>query len=295
MSTSKVIIITGGTGGIGYQAALALASKPEKHTVVVTGRSQGSGEKAVLSLKEATGNPNIEYAVADMSAQKNVTALGKDLLKRFPKIDEVINNAGNLSTGAMEQAPDGVDKNFAVNVIAPLILTRALVPALKAATPKGRVQITSGGMPFDTLKVDDLESVTFGVGIPAYSHSKRVMEAMVISLAEELKPEGIVVNAVGGAVVAATGMTSAMSFKDMPWMMKPLYPLLKLFAFRPDNNKSAFTAAGPAIAAALATPEELGGTGQSLLSYPKVGSFKPEVLDKDNQAAVMKYVEEKLV
>ena len=96
---SKVIIITGGTGGIGCQAALALASKPEKHTVVVTGRSQGSGEKAVASLKEATGNSNIEYAVADLSVQKNVTALGNDLLQRFPKTDELINNAGNLSTG----------------------------------------------------------------------------------------------------------------------------------------------------------------------------------------------------
>ena len=61
-----------------------------------------------------------------------------------------------LATGEKEQTPDGVEKNFAVNVIAPLILIRALVPALKAA---GRVQITSGGMPFDTLQVDDLESV----------------------------------------------------------------------------------------------------------------------------------------
>mmetsp|Transcript_19641 Transcript_19641/g.48297 ORF Transcript_19641/g.48297 Transcript_19641/m.48297 type:complete len:122 (-) Transcript_19641:32-397(-) len=121
------------------------------------------------------------------------------------------------------------------------------------------------------------------------------MEAMTVSLAEELKPQGIVVNVVGGGLPAATGMTGAMSFSDMPLVMKPLYPLLKLFAFRPDNGKSALTAAKPAIEAALATPEELGGTGQSLLAYPKVGSFKPEVLDKDNRATVMKYVEEKLV
>ena len=66
------------------------------------------------------------------------------------------------------------------------------------------------------------------------------MEAMAISLAEELKPQGIVVNVVGGAVAAATGMTGAMSFGDMPWFMKPLYPLLALLAFRPDNGKSAF-------------------------------------------------------
>jgi NAD(P)-dependent dehydrogenase (short-subunit alcohol dehydrogenase family) len=95
--TSKVIIVTGGTGGIGYQVALALPEHPAKHTIVVTGRSRDSAEKVVLSLKEATGNDNIHYATADLKLQSGVKALAKDLSSRFPKIDELVHNARNLS------------------------------------------------------------------------------------------------------------------------------------------------------------------------------------------------------
>jgi NAD(P)-dependent dehydrogenase (short-subunit alcohol dehydrogenase family) len=55
-----------------------------------------------------------------MSVHSQVVALAKDLLSRSPKIDELVNNAGNLCTGEPEMASDGVDKNVAVNFVAPL-------------------------------------------------------------------------------------------------------------------------------------------------------------------------------
>lgn len=287
--SGKVIVITGGTGGIGFQAAKLLAGN-KSNTIVVTGRTEESAQKAVATLKGETENVNIHYALADLSVQAEVTALAKDLLERFPKIDELINNAGNLSTGSKEVTVDGVDKNIAVNVIAPLVLTRALVPALKQAN--GRVQITSGGSPFDTLNVNDLDSTRLPVGLANYSHSKRIMECMVLTLSRELAP--IPVNVVGGAVLAATNMTGAMSFSDVPWFMKLVYPLLKLFAFREDDGKSARKGAFPVIWAVEASPEEL-GTGRPWRAAPKKGKFKPEVASEENQAIVMKYVESKLV
>jgi NAD(P)-dependent dehydrogenase (short-subunit alcohol dehydrogenase family) len=291
-STSKVIVITGGTGGIGYQEALALAQ--EKHTIVVTGRSKESAEKAVASIKEASGNDDIHYALADMSLQPAVKALAKDLLERFPKIDELINNAGNLDTTEKQITSEGIDKNTAVNVIAPLLLTRLLVPALKAATPTGKVQITSGGFPYDTMNVNDLDGSKVGVGIPAYSHSKRVMEAMAIALSEELKEEGISVNVVGGALPGATSMTSDVKMKDLPCMLRPMYCIFKMIMHKDDNGKSAKQCAKPAILATKATSDEL-GTGKSYLGYPTEGKFKKEVALKKNQDAVMQFVESKLV
>ena len=288
---AKVIIITGGTGGIGYQAARMLASKPEKHTIVVTGRSEASGKKAVDSLKEQTGNDNVEYAVADLSEQMSVRALGKELLSRFPVIDELINNAGNLSSGEQETTKDGINKNFAVNVIAPLLLSRELLPALRKASPTGRIQITSGGIPNDTLVLDDLDSTKL-TGIAHYSHTKRIMEAMAVSVSREFAP--VAVNVVGGAVAAATGMTSNISFKDMPWFMKPLYPLVKFFVFSDDGGKSATKGAEPPVWAALASPDEL-GTGKAWLMAPKEGKFKPEVADEENQKKVMEFIEAKLI
>ena len=85
-----------------------------------------------------------------------------------------------------------------MNVIAPLLLTRLLVPALKAAGPKGKVIITTGGSPIDTVNVKNLYGDDQQCGLPAYSHSKRVMEAMSFGLSKELAKSGIVLNIVGG-------------------------------------------------------------------------------------------------
>ena len=296
MSTtkSKTIVITGGTGGIGYQEALWLAGMKENHTIVITGRNSETAAAAVERIKQATNNPNIHYAVADLSVQAQVKSLAKDLLQRFPKIDELISNAGNLDTGVKRTTVDGVDKNFSVNVIAPLLLTRAMVPALKAAMPTGKVQITSGGTPMDTLDVTDIESMNKAVGLLAYSHSKRVMEAMAIALSREMEPQGISVNVVGGALPGATSMTGAITIKDLPWIMKPFYPCFRAFMGRDDGGKSAKQCAEPCVLAAIADAKDL-GTGKSYLSYPQEGQFKTEVANNDNQAAIMKYISSKLV
>ena len=72
----KTIIITGGTGGIGYQIALALASLPEQHTIVITGRSPASAQAAVASIQEKSKNSKIEYALGDLSVKSHVQNLG---------------------------------------------------------------------------------------------------------------------------------------------------------------------------------------------------------------------------
>jgi NAD(P)-dependent dehydrogenase (short-subunit alcohol dehydrogenase family) len=141
-----VVVITGGTGGIGYQTALALAKK-EGFVVCVTGRSRESGEKAVASLKLESKNDNVHLALADLSLQSGVRALAADLLARFPAIDCLINNAGNLALGTTHpRTAEGVDQDPAVNVIAPPRLTNLLLPSLKAAT-SATVQFVSGTHP----------------------------------------------------------------------------------------------------------------------------------------------------
>lgn len=274
------------------EIALALASLPEQHTIVITGRSPASAQAAVASIQEKSKNSKIEYALGDLSVKSHVQNLGNELLSRFPKIDELINNAANLTIGDKEVTVDGVDKNVAVNVLAPIILTRILVPALTAATPIGKVQITSGGFPWDTLSVDHLEGEHV-TGVASYSHSKRVMEAMAIALSRELDSAGIVCNVVGGAEPGATSMTRDIAFRDLPFMLRPFYPCFKRFMNRDDGGASAKVCAAPPIWAAMATKEEM-GTGKHYLAGPKEGSFKKEVLDVANQEAVMRFVEIKV-
>jgi len=248
-----VVVITGGTGGIGFQVALAIAKADPANTVIVTGRSEISGNEAVGKIKTESGNGNVHLALGDMALQKAVRAMAADLHQSFPAIDVLVNNAGTLEYNT---TADGVSETFAVNVIAPLLLTRLLVPALKAASPPGNVQITSGGTPFDFVHLDDLQGVKI-TGIENYSHSKRVMEPMSLALEAELSPHGIALNVAGGGNPGATKMTQSVAFGDMPWYAKCLYPLWRI-ATAPDKGKSAAVAARPVIWAVQASPEELG-------------------------------------
>jgi NAD(P)-dependent dehydrogenase (short-subunit alcohol dehydrogenase family) len=233
----KTIVITGGTGGIGYQAGLALAKADPQNVIVITGRSAESGKAAVETMKKDSGNPNIHLALADLSMQSAVRSLAQDLMARFPAIDVLVNNAGNLSPSdrGLEMVKEGgqtIVKNFSVNVMAPLLLSRLLVPALKKATPVGNVQITSGGMLVDGFSLDDIEAKKVQVGIPAYSQSKRVMEAMSLALSKEFEPHGIPVNIIGGGNPGATAMTSVVGSKDLPPWMRCCYPCFSCFMHR---------------------------------------------------------------
>ena len=234
----KVVVITGGTGGIGYQAALAIAKGNAANTVIITGRSAGSGNEAMGKIKAESGNTNVYLALGDLALQSGVRSLAAELLLRFPKIDVLVNNAGNLCTGTLETTADGVTKNFAVNVIAPLLLSRLLMPALKAASPVGNVQIASGGTPFPVLSLDDIEGAKVPAGIPSYSHSKRAMEAMSLALEKELAPHGIAVNVAGGGNPGATSMTAAINIGDLPWFARCFFPCWSCIT-APDNGESA--------------------------------------------------------
>lgn len=214
-------------------------------------------------------------------------------MKRFPVIDELINNAGSLTTGTRLTTVDGVDMNFAVNVITPLLLTRTLVPALKAAVPTGKAQITSDGMVTDDLDASDPESNKKAIGLPAYSHSKRVTEVMTIALSQELSPQDIVVNVVGGAAFGVTSMTKAVSFSDMPWFMKLFCPCIK-FMTGDDGGKSAKACATPCVLAVEATAQDI-GTGKSYMAYTKERKFGKAVAKPENQVTVMQYISSKLV
>ena len=237
----KVVVITGGTGGIGYQAALAIAKANLANTVVITGRSATSGQEAVAEIQAVSGNTNVHLALGDMALQSNVRSLAADLLRRFPRIDVLVNNAGNCSKGPLTQetTADNLIKNFAVNVMAPLLLSRLLVPALKAASPVGNVQLTSGGAPFPALNLDDIEGATITRGFPSYSHSKRVMETMCLALEKELAPHAIAVNVVGGGSPGATVAAAQVGIGDLHRFLCCIFPCLACYLRQEDNGKSA--------------------------------------------------------
>ncbi len=131
----KTLLLTGATDGIGFETAKMLIQAG--HRVVLHGRSleklQGVREILVAMHKDAL----VELVHADLSRMADVHAMAYNLLQKKLPLDGVINNAGIFVLPAgQEQSPDGLDVRFAVNTIAPYILTKKLLPLL---SPQSRV------------------------------------------------------------------------------------------------------------------------------------------------------------
>ncbi|MBN1427217.1 MAG: SDR family NAD(P)-dependent oxidoreductase [Anaerolineae bacterium] len=148
---SKTIVITGATAGIGLAAARALAGRGAY--VIGVGRSAercGEARQAILSEHP---NARIDYCVADLSSQRQARALAASIGERVEaagegKIDILINNAGTVSSWYVA-TEDGYELQFAVNHLAPFLLTHELMPMLRAA-PSARVITTSSGSHYRT-------------------------------------------------------------------------------------------------------------------------------------------------
>ncbi len=122
----QIILITGSTDGIGFEAAKMLVEAG--HDVLLHGRSPDKLKSAMAALSKTAGGRSVEGFVADLSRMADVERFAGEVSESRDKIDVLINNAGVYTPGAT--TADGLDNRFAVNAIAPYLLTRLLLPTL---------------------------------------------------------------------------------------------------------------------------------------------------------------------
>ncbi|MBV7694314.1 SDR family NAD(P)-dependent oxidoreductase [Streptomyces sp. TRM70350] len=196
------VLITGATSGLGRYVAFELARSG--HRVLAHGRDPGRTERLVAELR-AEGAA--EGAVADLSCLAEVRELGARVAEAFPALDVLVNNAGVGSgpRGAgRELSADGHELRLAVNYLAPVVLTRALLPVLRANTPARIVNVGSAGQ--EPLDFDDPEFARGYEGFSAYCRSKFALAAWTFALAEELAGTGVAVNVLHPATFMDTAM-----------------------------------------------------------------------------------------
>lgn len=175
------IVLTGGTSGIGRHAARGLADRGA--TVAVVGRDEDAGEAVEAEAADSPGT--VRFHRADLAAQATVRELAADLRERYDRLDVLAHNAG-LSTGSRTESPDGIELTFAVNHLAPYLLTHELTDRL-LADGGGRVAVTASGL--HTQGDLDFEDLQFESGfdtLAAYNRSKLANVAFTIELAERL-------------------------------------------------------------------------------------------------------------
>jgi retinol dehydrogenase-14 len=151
--TGKTVLISGGTGGIGRAAAIGLASLGAR--VGITGRDRDRAEGAAAAIAMASGNPAIDVFVADMSSQAEVRRLAGEVLATYPRLDVLLNNVGGFWAHRHVTA-DGFERTFALNHLAPFLLTDLLLDRLIASSPSRIVTVSSGAQSIGRIDFDDL-------------------------------------------------------------------------------------------------------------------------------------------
>lgn len=193
----RVCVVTGGTSGIGLATSLRLAQL--NATVLIVGRNPRRCESACQRIRQQANSP-VEYVIADLSSQKDVRRAAGDIAQRFPVIDVLVNNAG---TYYMQRrlSVDGVEMTFAVNHLAPFLLTNLLRDALSRSPSARIVNVASAAHETGRIDFSDLQGEHDYDRLRAYSQSKLANVLFTYELARRL-PGHVCANALHPGAVA---------------------------------------------------------------------------------------------
>ena len=190
--TGKTVLITGGTGGIGRAAAIALSGMGAR--VGITGHDRGRAVDAAAAITRETGNPAVDIFVADMSSQAEVRRLAIGVLAIYPRLDVLLNNVGGFWAHRHLTA-DGLEHTFALNHLAPFLLTNLLLDRLVASSPARVLTVSSGAHSTGKIDFDDLMGERNYSGSRAYNQSKLANVMFTYELAKRLEGTGVTANA----------------------------------------------------------------------------------------------------
>jgi NAD(P)-dependent dehydrogenase (short-subunit alcohol dehydrogenase family) len=201
-----ISVVTGASGGIGRWIALGLARAG--HLVVVVARDQQRGAAAKDWIAARAAGSKTELEIADLSSLAATRQLGARIARRHPAIDVLVNNAGVFRT-RREETEEGHEYVIAVNHLSPFVLTRALLPALRAAARNGagaRI-VNIGSAASDRARIDpsDLEGKRHWSLTHTYGQSKLALTMATIGWSRRLRDEEsgrVVANVVHPGVVA---------------------------------------------------------------------------------------------
>jgi NAD(P)-dependent dehydrogenase (short-subunit alcohol dehydrogenase family) len=205
----QVILITVATDGLGKAVAMHLARAGA--TLLLHGRDEARGRQTLEEILAQTGNQRLHWYRADFSELSQVRALAERLAGEQERIDVLVNNAGIGTTlpggGARQESQDGYELRFAVNYLAPFLLTRLLLPTLRQSAPARIVNVASAGQaPIDFGDVMLSRSYD---GVQAYCQSKLALIMLTFDLAEELASTGVTANCLHPATYMPTKMVLA--------------------------------------------------------------------------------------
>ena len=235
----KKVIITGGNSGIGYQAAKQLAEKGWSVTLFC--RREEAAQQACEKIRQQTGNPHLDYILVDLSEMRSIKKAVEQYIHKEETLDVLINNAADfdLSIQSPVITKDGLEKQFATNVVAPFLLSTLLKGLLEKSETGRIINISSQGLvlyPFMKLDFENLSGQKHYS--PAKTYYQNKLALLMLSLHMRKHWKGIKIQA-----IRVTNVKVDMRRYDhLSAFMKNLYKIKSRFSISPEKMAKVYTA-----------------------------------------------------
>jgi len=211
-----VAIVTGATAGIGLYTALGLARQEMR--VVLVGRDPARTERARRLVAERSGSDRIGSALADFASLAAVRRLAQTLLAGHERIALLVNNAGLISP-SLRHSEDGYELTFAVNHLAPFLLTNLLLGRLRASAPARVITVASQAHRGARLEVSELTQPRNWTPLSAYGRSKACNILFTRALARRLDAREVTAACLHPGVVATAIGDRAGTLAGLGWRL----------------------------------------------------------------------------
>ncbi len=223
----RTVLVTGGTGGIGKATAYRLARLGA--TVAITGRDADRADRAAREIRSGSGRPVTAF-VADLSVQSEVRRLADEVRDRLGALNVLVNNVGGY-WNTRHVTADGLERTFAVNHLAPFLLTNLLLDLLRGSGPARVVTVASHAQRLGRIEFDDLHGERSWSGARAYNQSKLANVMFTYELARRLQGTSVTANALHPGVVS-----TAFGAADPAPVQRLLVPFARPFMKTPAQG-----------------------------------------------------------
>ena len=261
----KVVLITGANSGVGFETAKALARLGA--TLIMVCRNEERATAARREIAAIAAGPKPVLMIADLSLQSAVRSLAEDVRARFPRLDVLVNNAGAIFA-RREITADGIEKTFAINHLAPFLLTNLLLDLLRLTRGARIVTVASEAYP-GKLDFDNLQGERHYNFLGAYGRTKLCNILFSYDLARRLEGTGVTSNCLSPGPVATR-------FGDNMTGLPGLFPLvMKRIPFLFQSPEK-----GARTSIQLASSPELAGVSGRFFLRQRERRTKPITYDR---------------